>query len=49
MRDGTFSPAAGEFFGVFPRDEKVPVCLPRDGNGPRRWGAIWLTGRDESA
>ena len=26
--------------------EKVPVGLPRDGNGTGRYEAIWLTGRD---
>jgi len=25
---------------------KVSVCLPRHGNGTRRWEATWLTGRD---
>ena len=28
--------------------EKVPVCLPRDGNETGRWETIWLTGRDGS-
>ena len=25
--------------------EKVPVCLPRVGNGTGTWEALWLTGR----